>query len=485
MAAAEAPAQPQGHDHKRHSRGPGIKFLAKPAAATAGDRIAVAGRVRRRLGKRRSALRVVLQMRDPRAGGRKGRRFAKRAIARIRRRGRFLLRFRTPRKAGFVRLRLRLLRGGKTIARTRAWTLSIRAVVPAASVQATPTSESAAQASQTIVLDPGLASVAPRPGEAGELRLSGQFDLKPGDILALGAGAATPYGFLGRVVSATRDASGTSAQVTPATLPEALPQGSFAGQIDPQPIDSEALGAAVPVAGGVGGVPSQPRAQAQKTYKCEFDSSFAVTGSVELDSRIEVSGSWSLFSSPKARFVAHLTGTGKLEIGVDAAVSCGISPKTLFLVPLAVVTFWAGPVPVVLVPAVSASLKGEAEIGGSVTTSASASVSAEAGVDYYDGQAHAVGAVTPVLTSGSPPTPAGSGHVGATISPAINVLIYGVGGPQAALNAGLSLDASLGGSPLWTLTAPVSATASIAIPALNIGSPELTIWQNSYLLGQG
>lgn len=64
---------------------------------------------------------------------------------------------------------------------------------------------------------------------------------------------------------------------------------------------------------------------------------------------------------------------------------------------------------------------------------------------YYDGQAHPVGGITPKLTGGAPPTLEGSGHVGATISPAINVLIYGVDGPKAAVNVGLSLDASVGG----------------------------------------
>jgi hypothetical protein len=129
----------------------------------------------------------------------------------------------------------------------------------------------------------------------------------------------------------------------------------------------------------------------------------------------------------------------------EAGASCGTGTKTLFIVYLGAVTFSVGPVPVALVPAISATLSAGGGLSGSVTTSATGTAEVHAGVDYYDGQAHPVGGITPKLTGGAPPTLEGSGHVGATISPAINVLIYGVGGPKAAVNVGLSLDASVGG----------------------------------------
>ncbi len=58
-------------------------------------------------------------------------------------------------------------------------------------------------------------------------------------------------------------------------------------------------------------------------------------------------------------------------------------------------------------------------------------------------------------------------------------------GPQTALNAGLSVDTSLGQEPAWTLTAPVSLTTKMDIPALNISTSEFPIYEHSFLLAEG
>jgi len=476
VSAAEAQARP--------SSTPKLVILAKPAVATAGDRITVPGRVKGQ--GRQGELRVDLQLRTQRKsqkrkfGTAKGAMFVTRAAAKVDGQQRFSIRYLVPKQPGSIFIRLRLRQGKKTVHQTKVWKLIIGAAIPVGAP---------AQERKTLVLDAGSVLEVPKPGEAGQVRLSGLVDLNLDDVIAVGVGPATPYGFLGKVVSVSHDASSTSLQTVPATLPEAVPQGSWSGQIDPEPIDSETVGSSAQsqAAAIISRLPrpTGSNIRVQRVLKCGFDKELTVDGTIAVDSWIESSASWGFGSGLKAKFVGHMKADGELAITAEADASCGTGTKTLFLVYLGAVTFSVGPVPVVLVPAISATLSAGGGLSGSVTTSATGTAEVHAGVDYYDGRAHPVGAITPEFTGGAPPALEGSGHIGATISPAINVLIYGVGGPKAAVDVGLSLDASSGGDPPWTLTAPVSVTAGLSIPALGIGSSEFTIWQEDYLLGHG
>jgi hypothetical protein len=464
--ARKAPARPR------------LVVLAKPATATAGDSIAIPGRVRGQpmVGN----LRVELQVRDRvrmvrprgRRGGTRQAIFVTQARARVDRKRRFSIRYAVPAGHDYVFVRLRLMRGKEVLGQTSVWKLVVREAVPAVGP---------VQERKTLVLDAASVLEVPPAGEAGQLRFAGFLDLNPGDVIVTGVGPATPYGFLGKVVSVTHDGSSTTVQTVPATLPEAVPEGSWSGQVDLEPVGSEAASAS---ANSSRATASSP-VYVNKVVKCGLDQELSVDGRIHVDSWIETSASWGFGSGVRARFVGHMDADGELSLTAEAGASCGTGTRLLFLVPLRVIVFSVGPIPVVLIPAISATLSGGGGLSGNVSVGATGTAQLHAGVDYYDGQAHPVGGITPKFTGGSAPTVEGSGHIGGTISPAINLLVYGVGGPKAALNVGLSLDATASEDPPWTLTSPVSVTAGLSIPRLGIGSSEFTIWDASYLLGHG
>lgn len=445
-----------------HRRLPQIKVLTKPAAATVGEQIVVSGRVKRSVGNR-THYRVDLQTKMPTS---KHKRLVTWASAKLDSRSRFSISYRVGAEPGAVTIRLRLRKGQQTVTVTKPWQLRISAATPAAK--------------QTVVLDPSTVSEVPAPGQPGQMRVAGNLDASPGDIIAVGVGSATPYGFLGKVVSVSHDASSTTLQTVPATLPEALPEGSFAGEIDPPPLDSEeTTGTSAAASTRSQGM------QVRALFDCGGTAKITVGGTVHVDPRIEISGGWGLFSGPRVRFVGYMTGNGTLSIAATAGASCTLQPKTLLYRPLAAITFAVGPVPVVVVPVVSAVLSGDGSVEGGVSTNLSGSVNAHAGIEYHDGQAHPVGGVDPTFTGGTPPNPQGSGHVHATLSPAIELLLYGVAGPQTDLNVGLAMDATVGQTPFWTLSSPVSMTAKMNIPALNISTSELSIYQHTFVIAQG
>jgi len=57
--------------------------------------------------------------------------------------------------------------------------------------------------------------------------LAGDQSASPGSVLAVSVGPNTPFGFLGRIVSASHTGGRTVVETEPATIEQAIPQGSF------------------------------------------------------------------------------------------------------------------------------------------------------------------------------------------------------------------------------------------------------------------
>jgi hypothetical protein len=455
-----------GHHHRAS---PHVEVLVKPAAVDAGGAVTVSGRIAHA---NKGGYRLDLQAKV-------GKKFATVVSARPTAKHRYSLGYRAPEASGSVRLRVRLRRAGRELSHTKSWLLSIRA--PQAAAAPSPRS-------RTLVLDPATILSVPAPGEAGPLRVAGHADLQVGDVIAIGVGPNTPYGFLGKVTSVSFDGTSTVAETIPATLPEALPEGEFSQHLDGGEIDSETSSAidAAPVSESHEGAHSTNALApipVKVSLHCEGGAQVQVSGSVALNPSIDIDAGWSPFGGVHARFVGKATASAELSASADAAASCQVGPQLLFKRVLSPIAFSVGPIPVVVVPIASAYLSADGNVEVSVDSEIHGSVTASAGIEYSHGDAHPVAGFEKDF-GWTPPDPQGSAHLGAKVSPTLDLLIYGVGGPEAQFNVGLAVDANLFDDPAWTLTAPVSLTAKLAIPALHISSPQLTVYQHTFLLAQ-
>jgi hypothetical protein len=146
------------------------------------------------------------------------------------------------------------------------------------------------------------------------------------------------------------------------------------------------------------------------------------------------------------------------------------------------VTFTVGPVPVVLTSQVTIGLNGSAGFCAGLTTGVTAGLTARAGVGWVKGSGfYPIGGLTPSF-SFQPPTLTAAAHLGANVVPRLAILLYGAVGPEVTLSAGLSLDAT---PSTWTLTAPVSLSARLAIPLLKLNSPAFNIFSRTFPLANG
>ncbi len=180
-----------------------------------------------------------------------------------------------------------------------------------------------------------------------------------------------------------------------------------------------------------------------------------------------------------ARFEGSVQAKAELSAAVSGDASCTLGSTAMLPQPirLGAYTFTIGPVPVVLVPKVQLYLSANAAVRAAINTNAVTTVGAKAGVQY-DGRAFSpIGGLTRSF-SFQPPALTASGTAQSTLTPTLDVLINGIGGPRVDLNAGLKLSADVTKAPWWRLTAPIDLGAQLRLDVwkVHLASPRLGIF---------
>ncbi|MDO9354791.1 MAG: hypothetical protein Q7T55_13930 [Solirubrobacteraceae bacterium] len=369
--------------------------------------------------------------------------------------GRFSLKWTYPKRTKTLRVRAAVLskRGTKALVAGQWQEFQVAKLPPA------PTIAKVKASAVTAV---------PAPGQAGTLAVQGKPNIEVGDIIALGASSQTPDGLLAKATAVTVSAAGTSVATQPASLPEALPTGSIDLQVTdaslPQTATTAALG---------------PNSPFRKAFSCQNSQTMSAEGSVTLSAGVTMQASWGPFSGVKARFEGKVSAAAHLGASVSGSASCELTKSQLFAAPVALGTyaFSVGPVPVVLKPQVQVYLSATAEAHAEIKTSLDASMSANAGVAYQDGEFTSFGGLTPSMTY-QPPTLSAGGTAQVTLTPTLDVLLYGVAGPRVDLTAGLKLSADSNANPWWKLTAPIDLGAQLRMDVwkVSLASPRFSIF---------
>jgi hypothetical protein len=462
--------------HRKHHQAAVLKIAVKPATVEAGGGFTVSGRILHADPRHLGGYRVELQEKQ-------GKKFATLAGSKPDGKGEFTENLTAPTAAGTVLLRLRLSLHKREVDHTKDWSLSVR-VKEGGGHGEPPRSQS------TLVLDPQSILSVPEPGQPGQVRVSGNPNVQTGDIIAIGIGPGSPDGFLGRVTSVKTEGAVTVLETVPATLPEALPEGEFSQEIEAEEFEVEnseadelsavAAGAHARSTGPKGSLQAIP---VRDSFSCNGGATVTVNGAVSIKPSIDIGGGWSPFGGVHAHFIGKASASTELSARADGSASCNAGPFKLFTKTLQPIAFSVGPIPVVVVPVISAFLSADGNVEVAVESEVHGSITAEAGIEYAHGQASPVGHFDKDF-GWSPPEPEGNAHLEAKVSPTLDLLVYGVGGPEVQFNAGLALDANLFEDPAWTLTAPVSLTAKLAIPALDISTGTLTVYQHTFPLAQ-
>ena len=447
---------------------PRLLITAKPAVVETGARIVVSGRVMGRLAKPARSLRV-------RAQRRVGTRWRSATSVRVARRGRFTVRWRAPARAGRLQLRLRLMRGKRVLATSRAWRLTVtRPAAPPPGLGpvapgGSPASPVPAPPATTLVITPAVVADAPEPGQPGVLVLNGVIAVKAGDVLAAGIGPQTPFGFLLKATAVRVEAGRTVVDAVPATLLEAIPEG----EIHESFTSSRARRG------------RSTRARFRRAVVCEAGGTVTIEGSADLGSPTwTIDADWGFLRLNSVKATTSIGASAHASAEATGTASCTVGPIKILERRFAPITFTIGPIPVVIVPELEIDLDGLGQIDANVATSVDASITATAGAEYEDGRLSPIAEHAESFNH-QPPDPQAAAKLQATLSSALEAKFYGAGGPEVGLDAGLLMNADYDApDPWWTLDAPVALTAGLDIDVLDIEAGPITVYEKSFRLAE-
>jgi len=207
---------------------------------------------------------------------------------------------------------------------------------------------------------------------------------------------------------------------------------------------------------------------------------------VSLTTSANFSAHWSLFHGiDRASFTGTATASAELGASVSASASCMLAKTALLAHPwtLTPIEIQVGPIPVVLVPRVQVYVSATGQLGAKVSTGVHGSLSATAGLSYNRGT------ISPIASNSlnfgyEPPTVSSSATLGGRVIPTLDLLFYGVAGPEISFSTGLDLAANPGQDPWWTLTAPVDLNASLKVPALGLETGQLHVYHHVFPIAQ-
>lgn len=379
---------------------------------------------------------------------RAGKKIRVRAAGRVRSGGRFSLQWRYPTASRTLVMRVRVGQkaGAKGSLAVGSWrTIDVRGIGKAAR-------RAPVKTSQVISVPDGETG--------GQLVLSGRPRVRKGDVVALGVSRRTPSGVLQRITAVSRRAGGTVLDTTPASIPDVIPAGSMDVAL-PKASARPARAAVIK--------PRQNKEKKDSPVTCTAGQSMKASADVDLTSSTRLEASWRPFQDLKAKFTGTATARAAVEATISGAASCTLEPVELFARPLnlGTYTFSIAGIPIVLKPEGQIYLSGTASVRAQLSTSASASLTASAGVAYENGKFQPFGNVTP-QTSYSPPTLSAGGNVALYAAPAVYVRINGLAGPELDLKSGLELAADTQATPWWTLSALLSGGVKFKVKVWKI-----------------
>jgi len=419
--------------------------LAAPRPVSAGGLASIRGRVH--------PARAVLVQAQRKAG----RRWLTVASGTTTRGGVFALTFQAQPRQGVSVVSVVAVRSGRVVGVSSSRRLRVgRATGPVAS------------GVHAIVLEPSAVKSVPSPGDSGRLVYAGGNTVKAGQVIAVGQGPATPYGFLGRATSVTTKAGETIVKTVPATLLEAASNGS---------IDTSLSTAAQS---------ARAHAAAKPRFSCTGTSSASFGAEANFNASLQLEADWTLLGGlQSASLTANASATGGLEAEIQGALTCSLRSTTVsqFNLPTQRVLM-DGVIPIVITSQVTVYLDGSAHAEAATSTSVETGFSASAGIGWTK-----AGGFTPIASfephlQFTPPDLTASGDVAGNLTPTILVLIDGVAGPKISLRGGLDLAAERSATPWWKLTAPVLLTGELVVPLLKLKSGPLTIYEHTFTLDE-
>lgn len=297
--------------------------------------------------------------------------------------------------------------------------------------------------------------------------------LAPGDVMVSDATANAPNGFLREVTSVSSDGGQVIVETEEATLEDAIESGAarISHALTPDQIQSGTQLKGVTLA-------TASQLQDEFYFKLEdvvlYDGDgnpdtendqITADGSIRLEPGFDFSLVVRHWKLEELSFTTSAVETAELEIKAEIELLSVEKEKEIarrYFNPITVMVGW---VPVVILPVLTVNVGVDGSVHVGVTTGVEQQATLVAGLRYAGGVWQPVSDFSNEFHYTPPTLSAGlnlKGYAGAQLS----LLLYGVTGPYAELNAYLELEADIADDPWWTLYGGLEASGGVKVEVL-------------------
>lgn len=327
---------------------------------------------------------------------------------------------------------------------------------------------------ETRVLDASTRSALQEVKSDGTLVFSSPNPLKSGDVIVSEPTAAAPYGLLRKVTAVAPSGAGESVSTTQAKIGDALKSGHLS--VTGRALTAADLVSVTPLAQG-----SIRRTDNGLNFNLDvvlFDldgnknttnDQIKATGPINLrpslDADLSLDCGLLCIYDDDLDFLFKLTLQEQAQLHITAAAGYGASLEIpVFQLNFTPITFFIGPVPVVITPRMTLKVKLDGSIAANVDFQANQILTAVAGVQYTDDW-HNLSSIDNNFNSTSA---SASVTMSATARAPLQAefLLYGVVGPTIGVTPKLNLSVSVPGDPVWKLSGGVECTIGVKVDVL-------------------
>jgi hypothetical protein len=299
--------------------------------------------------------------------------------------------------------------------------------------------------------------------------------LKVGDVIVSEPTTAAPYGLLRKVTNVVSSPAGTIAFSTvQAKIGDAIKSGRLT--VSNRVLTDADLESVTPLVAGTVRVMATDLTYSIDAVLLDQDGNDATkedqvraTGSINLKPSFDAD--ISLDCGPLCIYDNDLDFLFKLKLQEQAKlqivgkVGYGASlEKSVFALNFSPITFFIGPVPVVITPRLTLKVKLDGSISANAEFQTTQTLDAVAGVQYDDGWDN----LSSITNSFTATTATAALNMNATARAPVQseFLFYGVVGPTMGVAAKLNLDVAVGRDPLWKLSGGVEGTVGVKVDVL-------------------
>jgi Carboxypeptidase regulatory-like domain len=291
--------------------------------------------------------------------------------------------------------------------------------------------------------------------------------LRPGTILALPPATAIPGGFLGRITNLNNVGNQLFISTTDASLSDAFTHASVS--LD-RSLSSDDLSSSFATTQGISFTNQSTRRELNSTANgltvqlndLEVYDRIFLDGQITVNPQLHFTFDCNNFHLTQLAFYTQLDESLELTIKSQLQATFFEGEREFARYRWNPIVIWVGWIPVVIVPEASLVARATGTASAGIQVGVNQATTATAGIGFDNGSWHPIAGFSSSFSFSGPMFSVGA-NIKGLVGPRFKLLLYGVVGPRAEIDAFGEIDVDIFRTPLWRIFGGLEANAGVRL----------------------